>query len=177
MCSVAVVSCHTLANGVGLASLALQRVLLASEVLVHVLMTASRGAVLGNLFLVLLDLLFIHLAQSLHGELDVGDQSIASAAREVLTNNNTHHLEALRVRSHGVSRDDPATLSELVCNSELVKQVAVVGVKTESDQRKTFTTSLRHELETHLLYRGGQIVCSSGEVEHNGTVAVLAQTN
>lgn len=161
----------------GLASLALQRVLLVSEVLVHLLMTASRSAVLGDVLLVLLDLLLIHLAQSLHGKLDVGDQSIASAAREVLTNNNTHHLEALRVRSHGVSRDDPATLSELVCDSKLVELVAVVRVETEGDQRKTFTTSLRHELEAHLLNRGSQIVCSSGQVEHDGTVAVLAQTD
>lgn len=161
----------------GLASLALQRVLLVSEVLVHLLMTASGGAVLLDLLLVLLDLLFIHLAQSLHGKLDVGDQGIASAAREVLTNNDTHHFQALRVRSHGVSRDDPAALSELVCDGELVELVAVIRVETEGNQRKAVATSLRHELEAHLLNRGSQIVCGSGEVEHDGAVAVLTQTD
>ena len=161
----------------GLASLALQRVLLISEVLVHLLMTTSGSAVLLDLFLVLLNLLLIHLTQSLHGQFDITDQCVTARSREVLTNDDTHHLQAFGVGSHGVCRHDPTTLSELMCDSELVKLVAVIGVETESDQRKTIATSLRHELEAHLLNRGSQIVCSSGQVEHDSAVTMLAQTN
>ena len=68
---------HNLADSVGLASLALQRMLLVSEVLVHLFMTASCGTVLFDLLFVLLDLLFIHLAQSLHSKLDIVYERIA----------------------------------------------------------------------------------------------------
>ena len=54
--------------------------LLACEVLVHLLMTTGVGAVLLDVLFVLLDLLLIHLAKGLHGELDVGNQCLASAA-------------------------------------------------------------------------------------------------
>jgi len=168
---------HTLADSVGLASLALQRVLLISEVLVHLLMTASGGAVLLDLLLVLLDLLFIHLAQSLHGQFYVTYERVTSTVREVLANNNTHHLQTLRVGSHGVCRNDPTTLSELMCDGELIKLVAVIWVETEGNQRETIATSLRHELEAHLLNRGSQIVSGFGQVEHDGAVAVLAQAD
>ena len=161
----------------GLASLALQRVLLVGEVLVHLLMTASGSAVLLDLLLVLLNLLFIHLTQSLHGQFDVCNERVAARMREVLADNDTHHLQALRVGSHGVGGDDPTTLSELMCDGELVELVAVIGVKTEGNQRETITTSLRHQLEAHLLNRGSQIVCGLGQVEHDSAVAVLAQAD
>lgn len=161
----------------GLASFALQRVLLVGEVLVHLLMTASGSAVLLDLLLVLLDLLFIHLTQSLHGQFDVCNERVAARMREVLADNDTHHLQALRVRSHGVCRNDPTTLSELMCDGELVEFVTVIGVKTEGNERKTVATSLRHELEAHLLNRGSQIVSGFGQVEHDGAVAVLAQAD
>lgn len=64
----------------GLASLALERVLLVCELLVHLLMTTGVGAVLLDVLFVLLDLLLIHLAKGLHGKLDVGNQCLASAA-------------------------------------------------------------------------------------------------
>jgi hypothetical protein len=179
ICSVLVrVLCrYTLADSVGLASLALQRVLLVGEVLVHLLVAASGSAVLLNLLLVFLDLLLIHLAQSLHGKLDVCNQSITSAVREVLADNNTHHLQTLGVGSHGVCRDDPTTLSELMGDGELVKLVAVLRIKTEGDQRKTLAASFRHKQEAHLLNGGSQVVCSFSQVEHDGAVALLAKTD
>jgi hypothetical protein len=64
-----------------------------------------------------------------------------------------------------------------MCDGELVKLVAVIGVETEGNQRKTIATSLRHEQEAHLLNSGSQEVCSSGQIEHDGAVAVLAQTD
>jgi hypothetical protein len=62
-------------------------------------------------------------------------------------------------------------------NSELVELVAVIGVETEGNQRKTIATSLRHEQEAHLLNGSSQIVCSSGQVKHDGAVAMLAQAD
>jgi hypothetical protein len=58
---------------VSLASLALQRVLLVSEVLVHLLMATSSSTVLLDLLLVFLNLLLVHLAQSLHCKAYVAD--------------------------------------------------------------------------------------------------------
>lgn len=81
------------------------------------------------------------------------------------------------MRSHGVSRNDPTTLSELVGNSKLIEQVAIIGVKTECNQRKTLTTSFGHEQEAHLLDGGSQVVGGLCQVEHDGAVARLAETD
>lgn len=139
----------------GLSRLALKGMLLIGVVLVHLVVTTSSSAVFGNLLLVLLDLLLVHLAQSVKRKLDVIDKGIASAARKVLANNNTHHLQTLGVRSHGVGGDDPSTLAKLVGNGELVKVVARFFVQAKSDERETVATGLGHEDEAHLLDRLG----------------------
>ena len=56
--------------------------------------------VLGNLF-------SIHLLESIYSHFDIMDKSVASALAEILTNNNTHKLELVTVRSHGVRRNNP----------------------------------------------------------------------
>lgn len=62
-------------------------------------------------------------------------------------------------------------------NSKLIEQVAIIGVKTECNQRKTLTTSFGHEQEAHLLDGGSQVVGGLCQVEHDGAVARLAETD
>jgi len=108
--------------------------LLVGKVLVHLGMTAGASTMLLDVLLVLLNLCCIHLAQGVDSELDIRKQSITSRARKVLTNDDTHHLETFRVRGHGVSRDNPTTLTQLMGNSKFVKVVLLRGVEAESNE-------------------------------------------
>lgn len=69
---------------------------------------------LGDLLLMLLNLLSIKLVQCLKRELEVGDQSVTSRLCEVLAHNDAHQLHLFRVWRHGVGGDNPAALAELV---------------------------------------------------------------
>jgi len=150
-----------------LAVLALQAVGLVGEVLVHLAVLSRPGTVGLPVLDVLFQLLFVHLGQGVESELNVGNEGITPASAKVFSDYHTHHLQTLSLGSHGVSRDDPATLTQLVGNSKLVKLVAVLGVKTESDKRETSTVRLRHEQETELLHRSCEIIGSPGQIEHD----------
>lgn len=157
--------------------LALQAVLLVGKVLVHVVVLASSGAVGLSGLNMLLQSLLVHLAKCFNSKLDVSDQSITSASAEIFSDDDTHHLELACVGSHGVSGNDPSTLTKLVCNGELVKLVTILGVEAESNERKTVATSLRHENETKLLNGCSKVVRSAGKVDHDGTETTLSKTD
>ena len=145
--------------------------------LVHLLGTAGTGGIVLDMLGVLLQLLRIHLLERLQRELDVLDQGIASGARKVFADDNTHHLEALRVRGHGVGGDNPATLPQLVSDCELVKSVLIFWLEAESYEREAFAVRLGHELEAKLLHGRGEIVGRTGKVQHDAAVAALAQAD
>lgn len=119
----------------------------------------------------------LHLLQLLERQPDIRDQRVAPAAGEVLAHHHAHHLQPVRVRRHGVRRDDPAALPQLVREGELVEAVAVRGVEAESDEREAGAARLRHEQEAHLLHAEGEVVGRAGEVEHDGAVALLAEAD
>lgn len=161
----------------GLPVLALQAVILIRKVsvgsdLLHGSLCA-RPAVL----LVLLQRLLVHLLQLVQRHLQIRHESIASAAREILAHHHTHHLELLRVWSHGVSRHDPAAFTQTVSDGELVEFVVLRRVEAEGNEWETFAAGLGHEEESHLLDRRGEIVGGAGEVEHDATIALLSQAD
>lgn len=166
-----------LADTVSLTVLSLQTVLLVSEVLVHLPGPAGPVGLGLELLFVLLKLLLIHLGQGFDGKLDIGDECVTSAPAEVLTNNNTHHPQTLRVGRHGVCWHYPSSLTQLVGDSKLIKLVAILRVETESDQRKAFAAGLGHEEEAKFLDREGKVVRCAGQVGHDGTVALLAEAD
>lgn len=146
----------------GLASLALQRVLLLLVVAVRVLAgsLSGMGNVLVDMFEVCIDARLVHGQERLDRQADVLHERIAAGARKVFADNDctakvsnlstsvhsgehiSHELEFLRVWSHGVGGHDPTTLTELVSNSKLVKVVIVLWVKAEGNKGKTISTSL-----------------------------------
>ena len=133
--------------------------------------------VLHVIHIVRQQLLLVHLNQLSKRKLQIRHQRIAPAAREVLAHDDAHHLEALRVRSHGVGRHDPAALAELVGDGELVEVVFARGVEAESYEREALAFGLGHEDEAHGLHGGGEVVGGAGEVEHDAAVAGLSETD
>jgi hypothetical protein len=92
------------------------------------------------------------------------DQSIAARAGKVFTDDDTHELHLLGVRSHGVRWHDPAAFTKVVSNGELVVQVALLGIKTDCNKWETLTTSLGEEDEAKLFKSSREVVSSTDEV-------------
>jgi len=157
--------------------LPLQRVLLAGEMLVHLLVLAGPRAVRAHVLLPLRELLLVHLPQLLHGQVQVGDEGVAAAAGEVLAHDDAHHLERAGVRGHGVRRHDPAALAQVVRDGELVEGVLLVWVQAEGDEREARAVRFGHQDETHLLHGRAEVVGGARQVEHDGAVALLAQAD
>nr|POF24088.1 37s ribosomal protein s9, mitochondrial [Quercus suber] len=160
-----------------LAVLALERVLLVREVVVDLVVLAGALAVRLADVLLQLKLLVIHLAQLGHGQLEVRDEGVAARAGEVLAHDHAHHLEVLRVGRHGVGGHDPPALAELVRDGKLVELVLVVGVQAEGDERQAIPARLGHEQEAHLLHGRAEIVRRARQIQHDATVAFLAETD
>lgn len=132
--------------------------------------------VLLDVLRMLVYLLLVHLRERIQRLLDVGDQGIGLRSGEVLTDNDTHHLEAC-VRWGSVRGHDPAPLTELVSNGELVKVIFLLRVQAERDERESSTMEIRHEEETESLYAVRKVVGGPGEVKHDVAVATLSETN
>ena len=130
------------AHGVGLPGLALERVILIRIMWVIMRGLARVGNVLLDMFGVCSDGVLVHVVQGLQRDGKVADERIASGLREVFADDDAHQLELIRVRGHGVCGDDPAALTELVGNRELVVQLAVLRVEAEGYQGKAFTAAL-----------------------------------
>jgi hypothetical protein len=61
-----------------------------------------------------LNLLRIQRIQRLQREFEIRNQRITPRFRKVLAHHHTQHLHLLRVRRHGVRRDNPAAFAELM---------------------------------------------------------------
>ena len=162
----------------GLAVLGLQGVILVLVVLVEAALLVG-AAVTNN---ILLDVLLVQLRGGLvHGVerrdrvLDVLDQGVAPALAEVLAHHHPHQLQALRVWCHRVRRHHPPALAQLVRQLELVVQVVVLRVECERHQWESLTALLGQDFKAEQLQRRRQVVGSTGQVQHDGAVAVLAQ--
>lgn len=67
-----------------------------------------------NLLFVLLDLLLVKRVQGLQRKLEVSNERITSRLGKVFANYNAHKLHLFGVWRHGICRDDPSALTELV---------------------------------------------------------------
>ena len=81
------------------------------------------------------------------------------------------------MRSHRVSWNDPRTLTELVSECKFVVVLVGFFVETEGYERETGAVLLRHDEETQLFQRIREVVGCAGEVAHDGTVSMLAETD
>lgn len=70
---------------------------------------------MGNdVLLVFLDPLRVELIECLQRKLEIGNQRIAARLGKVLAHNDSDHLHLFRVRGHGVSGHNPASLTKLM---------------------------------------------------------------
>jgi hypothetical protein len=141
----------TLANRMRLASLPLQAVLLILIMRAVVLRLARMSSMLVDMLVVLLNLLRLHSVQDLHAQLDIVQQLVTSRLGEVLSDDNSQHLEIVGVRSHGIGWHDPRALAELVSESEFVVVLVGLFVQTEGHERQTGAVLLGHDFEAQLL--------------------------
>ena len=122
---------ENLANGMSLTMLTLKRVLLILVMRVIVLRFPARGAMMLDVGGMLLYGLCIHLFQCIQGQLDIVDQGVASRTGKVFSDDDSHEFELLTVGSHGVGGHDPAALTQVMGNGELV--IMVLGLRVESE--------------------------------------------
>jgi len=81
------------------------------------------------------------------------------------------------VRCHSVSRYDPASLAQMMCNSKLIIVMSVLRVETESHKRQTVATLLAHDKEAELFEISGEIISCPGKIHHDRSIAALSETD
>ena len=91
----------------------------------------ARGAMMLDVGGMLLYGLCIHVFQCIQGQLDIVDQGVASRTGKVFSDDDSHEFELLTVGSHGVGGHDPAALTQVMGNGELV--IMVLGLRVESE--------------------------------------------
>lgn len=94
---------------------------------------------------------FISLRKSLDNKTNVSDERIATASTEVLADDDTHQLQLLAMRRHGVGGHHPSTLAELMSNSEFVVVELLLRVKAERYKWQPVTSGLGQNDEAKLL--------------------------
>ena len=120
-----------LADGMSLPMLTLKRVLLILVTGVVMLRSPARSAMMLGVVGMLRYGLRIHLFQCFQGQFDVIDQGVASRTGEVFSDDDSHEFQLLTVGSHGVGGHDPAALTQVMGNGELVIMVLGLGVESE----------------------------------------------
>lgn len=130
-----------------------------------------------DLLLVAFEVGLVHGLEDLEGQFDVLNQAVTAGLGEIFTHDDTHQLERFAVRSHGVGGNNPAALTELVGNSELIENMVLGRVEAESHQGQTLSTAFAHDDEAEFLQLGSQVISSAGQVDHDGAVAMLAQAD
>lgn len=130
-----------------------------------------------DLLFVSLKVVPVHFIKDLKSQLNVCNQAVTAVLAEVLTDDNTHQLKLLAVWGHCVGGNNPATLTELMSNSEFIVKGSPVLVKAESNQRQTLAASFTHYNKTEFLKLSSQVVSGASEVNHNSTVTMLAQAD
>ena len=161
----------------GLSCLTLQRMLLTLEVLVGPLRFSGRGMMLLDMLAMPYHSAPIHCIQRIQRQLDVRDKRVASCPRKVFTDNNSHELKILAVRSHSICRHHPASLPQMMSNGKFIVVVIVLGVQPKCYKRQTLTSPLAHDQETEILKGRSKVIRCAGYIKHNRAVAVLAKTN
>ena len=68
------------------------------------------------------------------------------------------------MRRHGVGRDNPTSLSQLMCNGELIVYFTLRGVKAACNEGKPAASMLGHDDETKLFKISRQVVSCAREV-------------
>lgn len=157
--------------------LALQTMLLFLVRRVVVATSTRMTLMLKDILLASLDLLFIHIIQQTHAQLDIIQELIAARLAEILSHDYAQHLEVFGIGCHGVSGDDPGSTAELVSECEFVVVMAFLGVEAEGYEGQPGAVLLGHDDESKLGERVGKVVCGAGEVRHDAAVTVLAETN
>lgn len=68
------------------------------------------------------------------------------------------------MRRHGVGRDNPTSLSQLMCDGELIVYLTLRGVNAACNEGKPTTPKLGHDYETKLFKISCQVVRCAREV-------------
>lgn len=136
---------------------------------------------LPNVLFSLLNTLPIRLLKQATAEGDVVDEGVAAGLSEVFSHDNAQHLD-VRVGRHSVGGDDPATRAQVVGQGELVVVAILIttllgGAEAEGHEWQASTRALRHDDKALLLKGVGKIISGSGQVAHDGTVTMLAETD
>lgn len=142
---------------------------------------AVRRDVVPNKGLLSLDRLLVRILQQSQAESNVVDEHVASALGEVLSHNDTQHLELLGVRRHRVRGDDPSPGAQVVRERKLVV-VAVLStlsgvLEAEGHEGQALAAALRHDDEAVALEHLGEVVGGAGQVAHDGLIAPLAEAD
>jgi hypothetical protein len=133
--------------------------------------------VITDILLIILDRLSIHLIQQLQRKLNIRQELITSTLAEILSNYHSQHLQVLRMRRHGIRRNNPRALAQDMSECEFIVVFFSLGVQAEGYERETCSVPLGHDDEAELGERFGEVVCCAGEVGHDGAVAVLAEAD
>ena len=65
----------------------------------------------------------------------------------------------------------------MVSNGKFIEVMIVLGVQPKGHEWQSFPPFLAHDQKSKLLECGSKVVGCTGEIEHDGTIAVLAKTN
>ena len=130
---------------------------LTGKLLIHPLMLARPGPMRLHMLLVQLELRLVHLIQLLDREMQILRSKHRTCSVEKSSRTTTRiSFIVSECGSHGVRRDDPPALAELVRDGELVEFVPVLGVQAEGDEGEPLAAALRQDDEAHLLDGGGR---------------------
>ena len=119
------------ANSMRLLMFPRKTMLLPLKLLIHLLMFPRLRPMSFHMLFVSLKPMIRHFTQLVNSHLQIGDESIASRAREIFPYDDAHEFHPFAVRRHGVRWYDPASFTQLVRYGEFVEFVAVFGVEAE----------------------------------------------
>ena len=125
----------------------------------------------------LLDSRLVHSAERVACQLEILDQRVASAPREVLSDNDSHQLKLFAVRRHRVRRHHPPSLAKVVRDREFIVVMSFFGIQPEGNERQPLASGLGHDDEPELLQAGCKVVGCAGQVEHDRAISALAETD
>ena len=157
--------------------LPLQTVLLLLIVTMAMLRLMAVADMLLDVLLALLDLLLVHFIEEPQTQFDIREQLVAPTLAEILAHHYPQHLQVVGVRRHGVRRDDPSALAELMREGEFVEVFVRGFVKTECDEWEPIAGFPRHDDEPELFQGVGEVVGGARQVGHDAAVAVLAEAD
>jgi hypothetical protein len=127
--------------------------------------------------LILLNHLRIQLIQRMLRQFNVRHQAITTTLAEILPHHHPHQLQSVAMRRHGVSGHDPPSLTQLMCQRKLIVHVLLIGIESECHEWQATATALGHDDEAQCTKASGEVISGAGEIEHDGAIATLAETD